>query len=747
MSSCFGRRKSPRGGDTEPLLPRYEDETVLQRRVHQKLHSYQMLRALAEGYMPSTEQTIANLRTLLASDVLNPNPDEVSPAGRQLTRDAKLGIRTFIELLRDKNSQDQLQDFLWHLSKSRAQLDTGRLTHQASRIKHQTDVKAAYDSIRTVGGLLMTNADFRLFVDDLATVGRQIFSDTAFSLADTAREVGKEVKPSQAELETVQGPGSDEAPPPSTEEIRAEATEIAKLTGNGVAQTGKTAVRSAEENLSGERRETLFYRLKQVVGNLRQRTDYADSVSTISKLVQQYAKLYSGAAENTVEAVQEDVELNEDVREAVERFWTLVSSFGNPDDWKRLREQFNALLSHTQKDPEFEKLMSEIGSALKEMLTDPGFFDSAEEKVEELKEKSKSIGSDTGIRQDVDAFLQQAKRTLKSVADDESVAKSIAATKKIYHDVSDAFNSKTSMLSSDLVHVFLPLLIRSVQRIPIPRLEISVPEMDLLVENLVLEPGRTVRNSSFLPFKSHLSTRNDIELVKTHSKRTTTNMKTNFTLSIFGLSMAASEFGYWLRAHSGPFLRLKDEGIASFYLDERGIDISVDVEVGRDHLEHIFTLRGVRVHIHKLNYNVRRSKWSFLLWLVKPFLKQLVRRVLEKKIAEQIVTAARALNRELVFARERLRATRIADPQDLGTFIRAVTARLKPRADPDVYTRIGADARDTGVFHGVYAPGSIVKLWHEEAERAHDAVEHGDASGGLGMTWRNDIFDVTGTPA
>ncbi|KAL1861080.1 hypothetical protein Plec18170_001595 [Paecilomyces lecythidis] len=747
MSSCFGRRKSPRGGDTEPLLPRYEDDTVLQRRVHQKLHSYQMLRALKEGYMPSTEQTIANLRTLLASDVLNPNPDEVSGAGRQLARDARIAIRTFIELLRDKNSEDQLQEFLWHLSKSRAQLDTGRLTHQASRIKYKTDVKAAYDSLRTVGGLLLTNADFRLFVDDLTTIGRQIFSDTAFSLSDTAREVGEEVKPSEAELVTVQGEGSDDAPAPSSEEIREEATEIAKIAGNGAAQTGKAAVRSAEENLSGERRETLFYRLKQVVGNLRQRTDYADSVSTISKLVQQYAKLYSGAAENTVEAVEEDVELNEDVRQAAERFWTLVRSFGNEDDWKRLQEQFNSLLSHSQKDPEFEKLMSEIGSALQEMLTDPSFFDSAEEKVEEFKEKSKSVGSDTGIRQDVDDFLQQAKKTLKTVADDEAVAKSMAATKKIYHDLSEAYRSQTSTLYSDLVHVFLPLLIRSIQRIPIPRLEISVPEMDLLVENLVLEPGRTVRSSSFLPFKSHLSTRNDIELVKTHSKRTTTNMKTTFTLSVSGLSIAASEFGYWLRAHSGPFLYLKDQGIASFYLDERGVDISVDVEVGRDRLEHIFNLRGVRVHIHKLNYEVRRSKWSFVLWLVKPFLKHLVRRVLEKKIAEQIVSAASALNRELVFARERLRATRIADPQDLATFIRAVTARLKPRADPDVYARIGADAPDTGVFHGVYAPGSVVKLWHEEVERAHDAVEHGDASGGLAMTWRNDIFDITGTSA
>jgi hypothetical protein len=34
-----------------------------------------------------------------------------------------------------------------------------------------------------VGGLLLTNADFRLFVDDIVTVGRQIFADTAESLA------------------------------------------------------------------------------------------------------------------------------------------------------------------------------------------------------------------------------------------------------------------------------------------------------------------------------------------------------------------------------------------------------------------------------------------------------------------------------------------------------------------------------------------------------------------------------------
>jgi hypothetical protein len=267
--------------------------------------------------------------------------------------------------------------------------------------------------------------------------------------------------------------------------------------------------------------------------------------------------------------------------------------------------------------------------------------------------------------------------------------------------------------------------------------------MDLLLENLILEPGRTVNYSSFLPYRLHLVTRNDIDVVKKHSKRTETAIKTIFTVTVQGLNISAEEFGYWLKAHTGLFFYFKDEGIASFYLDRRGIDITLEVEVGRNQLEHIFTLRGVRVRIHKLDYKVSKSKWSFLLWLTKPFLKHLVRRTLEKKIAEEIVAAAFALNRELVFARERLRATRIANPQDLATFVRAVLARLKP-ADSDVEARVGIDPLKSGVFRDVYAPGSIVKTWHEEATRAQEAIEDGDETHGLGSTWRNDIFDVAG---
>lgn len=128
--------------ETEPLLPRYEDDTSRQRRLHQKLHSYQMLRALSEGYMPSTEQTIVNLRSLLASDVLNLRNQDIGSVGRQLVRDARLWIETFIEFLHGKNNHDQLQEFLWRLSRSRLSLDSSRVSHQAAHVKARADTKA-----------------------------------------------------------------------------------------------------------------------------------------------------------------------------------------------------------------------------------------------------------------------------------------------------------------------------------------------------------------------------------------------------------------------------------------------------------------------------------------------------------------------------------------------------------------------------------------------------------------------------
>ena len=149
MSSCFGLFRNKKEEDTEALLPQYNDDTSLQRQVHQKLHSYQMLRALSKGYLPSTEQLIINLRTLLASDVLNPDNPDLSDSGRLLVKYSKRWLAEFIELIRHKNENDLIQDFIWFLTKSRITVDTDDIVRSASKVRAKADSRAGMLDIIT----------------------------------------------------------------------------------------------------------------------------------------------------------------------------------------------------------------------------------------------------------------------------------------------------------------------------------------------------------------------------------------------------------------------------------------------------------------------------------------------------------------------------------------------------------------------------------------------------------------------
>lgn len=550
-----------------------------------------------------------------------------------------------------------------------------------------------------------------------------------------AEEAGKKVEPSQAEQKTLKEPGADSGSAPTAEELNGEVTEVAQVVGSGTAQVAKEAQHSLADKLRGDEGDSLLYRLKKTVTNLRQKRDYSDSVSTLALLLQRYALAYSRMAEDAMGATQKDVNTNAATDRAVKNFWTFISSFGDAQEWKKLEDSFHKVLEHSQKDPEFEDLLTDIGNSLQKLLTDPDFFEHADEKFQELRKKSKGVGTESSLRKDIDTFFEQAQNTFNSVTKDQDVAKLIKTTTQILYILSPKYHYTNGELIQDAINVFVPLFIQAIQYIPIPRLEVSTPEVDLLLENLIIEPGKTINHTSFLPFRFRVETYNDFEIWKARF-RTASKVDSKLTIKIDGLSLRAEEIGFLMRAHKG-LLRLADEGIASFELDERGIDIHLDVEIAKERQEQILTLNAVRVHIHKLTYTLRKSKFSLFGWLLKPFLRPIIRKVMERQLATAIANTIHAANRELLFARERLRATRISDPDDLRTFFKAVLTRLQPADDPDLYTRVGVAAPGKGVFKGKYAPGSVVKLWEEEGRRASERIEEWDEGG-----WRNDVFDL-----
>lgn len=562
-----------------------------------------------------------------------------------------------------------------------------------------------------------------------------MFKDTAFALSDVAEEAGKKIEPSQAEQKTLKEPGADSGPPPSTDELNGDVAEVANVVGSGTAKVAKEAQNSLVDKIKGDEGDSLLYRLKKTVTNLRKKRDYSDSVSTLALLLQQYALAYSRMAEDAMGATQKDINTNPAMNRAAKNFWTFISSFGDTVEWKRLEDSFHKVLEHSRKDPEFEDLLVDVGNSLQKLLTDPDFFEHADEKFQELRKKSKGVGTESSLRTDVDTFFDQAQKTFNSVRKDQDVAQLIKTTTQIFYILSPKYQYTNGELIQDAINVFVPLFIQAIQYIPIPRLEVSTPEVDLLLENLIIEPGKTINHTSFLPFRFRVETYNDFEIWKAKF-RTASKVDSKLTIKIDGLSLRADEIGFLLRAHKG-LLRLADEGIASFELDERGIDIHLDVEIAKERQEQILTLNAVRVHIHKLTYTLRKSKFSFFGWLLKPLLRPVIRKVMERQLATAIADTIHAANRELLFARERLRATRISNPDDLRTFFKAVITRLTPEDDPDLYTRVGVAEPGKGVFKGKYAPGSVMKLWEEEGRKAAQKVDEWDEGG-----WRNEVFDL-----
>ncbi|GJN71759.1 hypothetical protein PLIIFM63780_005907 [Purpureocillium lilacinum] len=735
MLTWFGLVKSHRrDGEREPLLPQYNDETAREARLHEKLHTYQMLRAMSQGYMPSNEQVVVQLRSLLSADILNPDTQELSSSGRALTSSTKLWLTQFIKVLQHKNSEDQIQDFIWYLSKARLDIDTRDLGVKAAASKAKADASATLASLRTVGSLLLTNSDFRIFLDDLGTVGKEVFRDTAFTLADVSKEAGQQLAPATEATDALSAQGGSTHTVPSNQDLEDQVQEVAQVVSSGAAEVASEAGHSLSEHVTGSEGKALVHRLKQTVVQLRKRRDYSESVSTLALLLQRYLAAYARLASDTVQAVEEDVGTNEDADLAVRNFWRFLTSLGNQERWKQVEASFDKVVEAGRSDPNFEKMVQEIATLVQDMLTDPDFFDNAEQRFNDLRNRSKETTSRSSIADSVDELLTHLRLALRSVTEDEDMQKLLRISKRIAALLSPQGSYKNDDLVQDSINTFVPLVVQAIQYVPIPRLEVSTPAVDLLLENLILEPGRTINHSSFLPYRLQISTQNDFAVQK-GLFRTTSSMASVVRVKISGLSIAADDLGYWVKLHSG-LLRIMDQGLVSFHLDERGIDITLDIEIGRNRIEELVSLRSVKVDVHHLNYKLSDSKFSWIAWLLKPLIRPIVRKALELKVAAAIEQGLRTLNRELVFARERLRATRIANPNDLWTFLRAVAARLTPAPDPDLDARVGVrPGRD--VFRGRYAPGSLVKLWDDEGRDAPQRVLEYERGG-----WRNEIFDV-----
>ena len=300
------------------------------------------------------------------------------------------------------------------------------------------------------------------------------------------------------------------------------------------------------------------------------------------------------------------------------------------------------------------------------------------------------------------------------------------------------FNSEGNLtfkphLWDDIRHVLLPTFIRQIGYVPIPRAEFSNPDIDLVIENLVLSGPNLFPN--VVGIESHNSFKFSPydqlnKSMDTHHHK--------FRLSMSQIQADIRDVRFSFRRKTG-WPKLKDHGIADVVLAGKGMSIDVELESVEKKRDSLIRVNSVHTTIDTLTFAIRDSKHDLLYKFVKSFATGTIKKAIQAAVDNAIRTAVGHLDDQLVQVRNTVDD---AKKSDETTRTQALKDLYSKKAD--TAQKKQAEAKETpGTFRIVANRDSVLnpdmgggkgamtnKMWKTE-DLAHS-----------GKSWHSPAFDL-----
>ncbi|KAL7411789.1 hypothetical protein BDY24DRAFT_121689 [Mrakia frigida] len=159
--------------------------------IARKLKLYGAVKALQAGSLPSNAQLDSYLVYLEKHSLVD--PAKLSEDGKILIEDLRDVMETCREMIKQRNGDEIIQDFIAGTNETPLQpLSKDAVPVSPGDIK--SDAKSAAPHLRTLLTLFLTNAEARKILNDLGTVGRDIFANVAVKAAEKARPGEEELR-------------------------------------------------------------------------------------------------------------------------------------------------------------------------------------------------------------------------------------------------------------------------------------------------------------------------------------------------------------------------------------------------------------------------------------------------------------------------------------------------------------------------------------------------------------------------
>lgn len=433
-----------------------------------------------------------------------------------------------------------------------------------------------------------------------------------------------------------------------------------------------------------------------------------------------------------------DVRSNDSVQIVERNLRTLIERFANNTSLSDFFESLNNIYRDADRDPELREWFSNVNAYIRKCLREQGFImqDEATRQWNELYDRGRYLLRER-YRTHTDRIVDETK-FMADQFDKDPMNKAFAdSIQKLFLDLGRDAGGKVVFkkhLVKDIRDVILPGIIENVRYIPIPRIEVSDPTVDVVVENLTIESDNLMPN--VVEFGSD-------NYFRWGRKKISNKRDNKIMIAASGIQADLRDVSYYIKKKQG-FPTITDIGVMDIFLGGEGFGFKIAASiVNREDKQHFVKLDKVSVNIKNMDIKLKKSKHKLLFATFKPILFRVVRPALEKVIEAQIrqaFTDADAytyeIHREAVRAQEAAREDPENAPSIFSRYADAMRARAQAKAKKAeaVVSRNKVQTVMTmhdSIFPDIKLPGGISSKATEYAELA-----------AKGEKWESPIFRI-----
>jgi hypothetical protein len=290
-------------------------------------------------------------------------------------------------------------------------------------------------------------------------------------------------------------------------------------------------------------------------------------------------------------------------------------------------------------------------------------------------------------------------------------------------------------LLTDLRDIILPGIFENVRYVPIPRIEVSDPMVDVVIENLVIESDNLMPN--VVEFGSD-------NYFRWGRKKISNKRDNKIMIAASGIQADLRDVSYHIKKKQG-FPSITDTGIMDLLLSGEGFGFKIAAStVNKGDKQHIVKLDKVSVNIKNLDIKLKKSKHKVLFSTFKPMLFRVVRPALEKVVEAQIREAFNKgdawANEISIEARKAADAAR-EDPENAPSMLSRYADAIRARGQAKAKEAEAVAKRDTKVQTVMTLHDSIFPEIQLPGGVSTKATEYADLAA-KGERWESPIFSI-----